>query len=59
MNPFSHLASMAFGALMGALLMGMIMADDNAKMAGAIIEMSTIMREDMVMLPVTKAERKK
>lgn len=59
MQHLSYLASFAFGALMGALLMAMIVSDDNARMAEAILGMSTIMRDDVIMLPVSKPERKR
>lgn len=59
MPDWSQIATLAFGALMGALLMAMIISDDSAKMAEAIKGMAQVMRDDMVMLPVSKAERKK
>lgn len=60
---FSHMASFAFGALMGSLLLAMLTFDGISNslqsMADSIDENTRKLAEDMVMLPVVKPERKR
>ena len=58
MTAFSHLAMFAFGAVMGTLLTIMIFADGAGKMADAMDELTRTLKEDMVMLPVSKTRAK-
>ena len=55
MTAFSHLSMFAFGAAIGALLMGMVTFDSiNGKLTG----LSNSIRDSMVCFPVDKPKAK-
>lgn len=62
MQAFSHLASFAFGALMGALLLAMLTFDGVSNslnaMADAIDKNTHVLSEETVMFPVSKEKKK-
>lgn len=51
---FNHLAAFASGTFIGAAITVMIFADGAGKMADAMDELTRTLREDMVILPVSK-----
>ena len=58
MTAFSHLAMFAFGAVMGMLVSAMVVADGLYQVSDDLKEVSRAIREDMVLLPVSKPRAK-
>ena len=59
MTAFSHLATFAFGAVMGMLLTIMVVADGFNQISDDLKEISRAMRDDIVMLPASKPTKEK